>query len=89
MKSWKGWKGWGRESWKAKGEILMLVGIEENHPQHHHGGHDNDEMIHMTMMVRWMEGGSSHNHDHGVPNLMIMTMMVRWVMMMRMMMMMR
>ena len=44
MKSWKGWKGWGRESWKAKGEILMLVGIEENHPQHHYGGHDNDEM---------------------------------------------
>ena len=45
-------------------------------------------MIIMTMMFRWLEGGSSHNHDHGVPNLMIMTMMFRWVMMMRMMMMM-
>ena len=33
----------------------------------------------MTMMFRWVEGGSSHNHDHGVPNLMIMTVMVRWV----------
>ena len=46
-------------------------------------------MIIMTMMFRWLEGGSSHNHDHGVPNLMIMTMMFRCVMMMRMMMMMR
>ena len=56
MKSWKGWKGWGRESWKAKGEILMLVGTEENHPKHHHGGHDNNEMNIMTVMLRWVEG---------------------------------
>ena len=56
MKSWKGWKGWGRESWKAKGEILMLVGTEENHPKHHHGGHNNDDLIIMTMMLRWVEG---------------------------------
>ena len=47
MKSWKGWKGWGRESWKAKGEMLMMIIMTMV------------LMIIMTMMFRWVEATES------------------------------